>query len=111
MPHVQWALKRPPENLIRRFHAGQVGGDTIQTFLEKGFSLAICCQDCPRMIEWTPPELQRRFGDRLSLKIADLVPRLACTGDDGCGSRRVAVFPHLYDQPWSWPPQTESADA
>jgi hypothetical protein len=97
-------LERPPERLIRRFHVGQVGDDTIQTFLTKGFSLAICCQDCPRTTEWTPPELERRFGDKLHLRIADLVPRLACAGEDGCGSHHVAVFPHLYDGEWSWTP-------
>lgn len=104
MPCVLSTLKRPPEHLVRRFHTGQVGGDTIRTFLEKGYSLAICCQDCPRMIEWTPPALQKRFGDRLDLRMADLVRRLSCAGDDGCGSRFVAVFPHFYDQPWTWSP-------
>jgi hypothetical protein len=47
MTDVRSSLERPPERLIRQFHVGQVGDDTIQTFLMKGFSLAICCQDCP----------------------------------------------------------------
>jgi hypothetical protein len=94
-------LKRPPEPAVRRFHAGQVGGDTIRTFLAKGYSLAICCKDCPPLVEWTPPELERRFGDRPDLRIADLAPRLSCAGAGGCGSRDIAVFPHLYDQPWT----------
>jgi hypothetical protein len=102
MTEVRSTLKRPAEKLIRQFHVGQVGDDTIQTFLMKGFSLAICCQDWPRHTEWTPPELERRFGDKLGLRIADLVPRLACTGELGCGSHSVAVFPHLYDGEWSW---------
>jgi hypothetical protein len=97
-------IERPPEYMIRRFHVGQVGKDTVRTFLEKGYSLGICCRDCPRLIEWTPPELLQRFADRLDLRIADLVPRLTCAGDEGCGSHDIAVFPHLYDQPWSWPP-------
>lgn len=95
-------LTRPPEHLVRAFHAGQVGDDTIRTFLAKGYSLAICCKQCPRLVEWTPPELERRFGKRLDLRVADLVPRLSCAGEGGCGAREVAVFPHLYDKPWTW---------
>lgn len=97
-------LKRPPAKLLRRFDAGRIGDDTLQTFLAKGFSLAICCRACPRLIEWTPPQLLERFGSRLELRIADLAARLVCTGKDGCGSRDVAVFPHLYDLPWTWSP-------
>jgi hypothetical protein len=59
------------------------------------------------MVEWTPADLQTRFGDRLELKVADLVPRLACTGPDGCGCHDVAVFPHLYDGAWSWAPSAD----
>lgn len=98
-------LRRPAAKLVQRFHVGMVGDDTIQTFLEKGWSLGIFCKHCPRIVEWTPPELVKRFGDRLGLRIADLVPRLACTGDEGCGSKEVAVGPHLYDGEWSWPPR------
>jgi hypothetical protein len=97
-------LKRPSEKLLRRFDADQIGDDTIRTFLTKGFSLAICCRDCPRLSEWTPPQLLERFGSRLDLRIADLAKRLACTGEGGCGSHDIAVFPHLYDLPWSWSP-------
>ncbi len=107
MTEIRSTLKRPDAKFILRFHAGQVGPDTISTYLEKGWSLAICCKDCPRTIEWTPAELQRRFGDRRELKIADLVSRLACTGLDGCGSHEVAVFPHLYDGAWNWAPSAE----
>lgn len=95
-------LTRPPEKLLRHFHIGQIGSDTVRVFLTKGFSLAICCRDCPRVIEWTPPELEARFGGRPDLRIADLATRLACTGDKGCGSRNIALFPHLYDGEWSW---------
>jgi hypothetical protein len=100
-------LERPPEHLIRMSHPGMVGDRTIGLLLEQGFSLVICCKDCPRVIEWTPPELARRFGDRLGLKLADLVPRLSCTGEDGCKSRDVAVFPQLYAGEWRWPRQPD----
>jgi hypothetical protein len=98
-------LQRPDEKLISRFGLWQVKDHTIRTYLEKGFSLGICCRNCPRTIEWTPPELLQGFGDRLDLPLKVLVPRLSCTGDDGCGSHDIAVFPHLYDQAWRWPPQ------
>lgn len=96
-------LKRPAQNLIDRFDVWQVKDRTIRGFLEKGFSLAICCKACRRMIEWTPPMLLERFGSRLDLPLADLVPRLACAGEEGCDSKEVAVFPHLYDGEWRWP--------
>jgi hypothetical protein len=98
-------LQRPAEKMISRFGLWQVKDHTIRTYLEKGFSLGICCRACPRTIEWTPQELLRRFGDRLDLLLKDLVPRLSCTGEDGCGSHDIAVFPHLYDGSWTWPPQ------
>jgi len=60
-------LQRPDEKLISRFGLWQVKDHTIRTYLEKGFSLGICCRNCPRTIEWTPPELLRRFEDRLDL--------------------------------------------
>ena len=95
-------LQRPAEKLISRFDIWQVKDRTIRNYLEKGFSLAICCKGCPRTIEWTPPMLLAMFGQKLDLKLADLVPRLSCSGDDGCGSKDVAVFPHLYDGAWRW---------
>ncbi|QUD90316.1 hypothetical protein [Phenylobacterium montanum] len=102
-------LKRPPAKMIAGFHARQVGADTVRTFLQNGWSLAICCKACPRVVEWTPPRLQAIFAERLDLKIAALAPRLACTGEDGCGSREVAVFPHAYDGDWTWPPPAPQA--
>jgi hypothetical protein len=93
--------------MIERFHVGQVGDDTIRTLLEKSFSLAICCKDCPRLIEWTPPELEQRFGNRVGLRLADLVPRLTCTGDDGCGSHEIAVYPNFWPGGWRWTPPAE----
>ncbi len=104
MSDVPSTLKRPPAKLLLRFHIGQIGNDTVRTYLTKGWSLAICCKDCPRLIEWTPAELERRFGERLDLRIADIAKRLTCSGDEGCGSRDIAVFPHLYDGAWTWPP-------
>jgi hypothetical protein len=98
------SLKRPDETLISRFALWQVRDRTVRNYLQKGFSLAICCRACPRMVEWTPAELLRRFEQRLDLPLKDLVPRLSCTGDAGCGSHDIAVFPHLYDGPWTWPP-------
>ncbi|HEY2660673.1 MAG TPA: hypothetical protein VGI79_13195 [Caulobacteraceae bacterium] len=100
----QSTMRRPDAKLITRFALWQVKDDTVLTYLEKGYSLGICCRNCPRTIEWTPPQLQRRFETRLDLPLKDLVPRLSCTGEGGCGSHDIAVFPHLYDLPWTWPP-------
>jgi hypothetical protein len=102
-------LKRPPAKMVQNFHLGQVGDDTIGSYLAAGFSLAICCKDCPRLIEWTPPELERLFGQRLDLRIADLAARFTCAGEGGCGSHDIAVFPHLYDGAWTWPRSADGA--
>lgn len=106
-PHPPSTLRRPTAKQLQRFRLTDIGDDTIGGYLEKGFSLAICCRECPRLIEWTPPELERRFGDRLELRIVDVASRLSCAGEEGCGSREVAVFPHLYDGKWSWPPTAQ----
>jgi len=98
------SLTPPAKKALKAFHAGQVGSDTIETYLQKGWSLANCCKACERLVEWTPPELVQRFGDRTRLRIAAVIERLACTGGSGCGSREIAVFPHLYDLAWRWPP-------
>jgi len=95
-------LKPPPRSALARFHVGQVGDDTVASYLAKGWSLAICCKACTRLVEWAPPELDRRFGDQPHLRIAAILERLTCAGEDGCGSREIAVFPHLYDG--AWPP-------
>ena len=96
--------KRPPEHLIRRFHVGQIRPtDTIGTYLSHGWSLWICCRDCSDMIEWTPPELAKRFDTWPELRIVDLYPRLGCKGGDGCGGKDVAVFNSPYQGSWSWP--------
>lgn len=93
-------LKRPPAKLLARFEPKQAGDDTIETYLTKGFSLAICCRNCPRLAEWTPLDLAERFA--LNTRIVDLASRLSCSAPDGCGSHDVAVFPHAYDGPWRW---------
>ena len=90
-------VKPPPKAALQRFHVGQVGDDTIATYLAKGWSLAICCKACARLVEWTPPKLREMLGAPEAVRLADLVPRLACKGEGGCGSDEVAVFPHLYD--------------
>lgn len=97
-------LKPPPKKALQAFHVGQVGGDTVSTYLEQGWSLAICCKACERLMEWTPPELVARFGVRDFPPIAAVAARLVCGGEAGCGSHDIAVFPHLYDGPWTWPP-------
>lgn len=107
--HPPSTLKRPGAKLLSRFRLDDIKDDTVRVFLTKGFSLAICCRDCPRMIEWTPADLERRFGHVLDLRIADLAPRLSCSAEDGCGSHDIAVFPHAYDGPWSWPPDDPAA--
>jgi hypothetical protein len=106
MPDARSSLKRPPKKLLQNFDLDKIDrDDTIRAYLERGYSLAICCKDCPRLIEWTPPDLEQRFGERLDLRIRDLAARLTCAGEVGCGSRNVAVYPHLYDWPWDWPPR------
>ena len=59
------------------------------------------------MIEWTPPELERRFSP--DTRIADIAARLSCSGPGGCGAKDVAVFEHLYDHPWRWEPSNGRA--
>lgn len=101
--HITSTLERPSAKLLSRFRLDDLHDDTVRVFLTKGFSLAICCRDCPRVIEWTPADLEQRFGHILDLRIADIAPRLSCTGDEGCGSHDIAVFPHGYDGHWTWP--------
>jgi len=99
-------LKRPDEADLARFRfTGIKRNDDIRKYLTAGWSLAICCRNCPRIVEWTPPMLLEKFGDRPGLTIQKLFPHLACKGEGGCGSRDVVVFPHLYDHKWEWPPR------
>jgi hypothetical protein len=107
LAHAQQGPTRPPAKAVQAFRPEQAGRDTVRTYLSKGWSLAICCKDCPRLVEWTPDALHRRFSGRLDLRIADQASRLTSAGDDGCGSARVAVFPHPFEGDWSW---TSAAD-
>jgi hypothetical protein len=75
-PGASSTLKRPPAHLLRSFRLGQIGDDTVRTYLANGWSLAICCRNCPRLIEWTPPQLEEKFGDRVNLRIADIAQRV-----------------------------------
>jgi hypothetical protein len=93
----------PEAYLIRTFNIRQVAGLSVRWFLKGKFSLGICCRDCSRLSEWTPPELEEKFAGKLDLPVAEIVKRLACTGEGGCGSHSVAVFPHLYDLPYTPP--------
>jgi hypothetical protein len=93
-------IKLPSAKMISRFDVRQVEGDRIEDYLAKGWSLGIVCKACQRLIEWTPPDLEAKFGTKAKLKIADLVPRLKCSGQEGCGGADIAVFPHLYDHFW-----------
>jgi len=102
--HPTSTLRRPHDRLLKAFRISDVGNDTVASYLRQGFSLAICCKDCPRLIEWTPPELEARFGHQPDRRIADIAARLTCKGEGGCGAQEVAVFPHLYDRPWTWTP-------
>ncbi len=93
-------IKWPTERQLSRFGVWQVKDDRIEEYLEKGFSLGLVCRNCGRRLEWTPPELEAKFGRMPKVRIADLVPRLKCSGEGGCGSTDIAVFPHLYDGDW-----------
>lgn len=92
-------LRAPPKSALRNFRPAQAGSDTVATYLKKGWSLAICCKACERLVEWTPSDLAARFAGRKNVRIAELASRLACKGDAGCGADEVAVFPHLWDGP------------
>jgi hypothetical protein len=98
-------IERPSAKDLSRYRAdiAVMRADTVRTFLTNGWSLAVCCCDCPRLVEWTPPELLEKFGERLDLSIADIARRIACTGAEGCGSKNVAVFPWPYALDWKWP--------
>ncbi len=95
-------IERPPEKWIRAFRPGMVGRDRIRDLLKDGFSLVICCKDCPRMVEWTPPELADRFAGKVDLPLIELIPRLTCAGESGCGSPEIAVFPNFWPGDWRW---------
>jgi hypothetical protein len=74
--------KRPAEYLLRKWKGvtAEMRSETIRSYLVGGYALCLCCLDCPRCIQWTPPELAERFAGKLNTTIADLVGRVACKG-------------------------------
>jgi hypothetical protein len=98
----------PEKKYLRAFRLSQVWNDRVETYLQKGWSLGICCKACERLVEWTPPDLQARFGGEPDLRIAVIAQRLKCSGEGGCGSKDIAVFPHPYDEAWTWPPASSA---
>jgi hypothetical protein len=95
-------LKRPtPAKFAKGLTGREMYFDTIGLYLRNGWSLAVCCMDCPRITEWTPPMLAERFAGKLNVTIGDLVGRVACKGEGGCKSKNIALFPHPYDHAWT----------
>lgn len=99
-------LKPLPKAMLRVFRFDRrMAGDTIQLYLENNCSVAVCCRDCGRLVELTPPDMAERFPDRLGLTMADLMAKLTCNKDHGgCGSRDIAIWPHPYAHKWTWEP-------
>ena len=62
-----------------------------------GYSLGICWKQCERVIEWTRPSLSDGMAPCFYLRIDAIAERLMCSGAEGCKSREVAVFTHLFD--------------
>src|ERR1700748_357252 len=85
-------LKRPEEKAIRSFKPWMIGKDTIGTLLDNGWSLGICCRHCPRTIEMKPEAIEARFGAYRGLRLIDLLPKLECGTDKGCGSKEMVLF-------------------
>lgn len=99
---VPSTLKRPTKKQLRAFHAGMIDpAHTVRLYLERSYSLAICCKDCGRLTEWTPADLAERFSGKEEASIRDVAPRLKCSSEP-CGSTAIAVFPHLFDGVWTW---------
>ena len=94
-----------PEKMLQRSRTDlRMQKDTIQLYLEKGWSLAVCCCHCPRIVEWAPPDLAEGFASKLDTTISAVLARVACKGEGGCGSKNVALFPHAYDHAWTTGP-------
>ncbi|HVY33892.1 MAG TPA: hypothetical protein VG960_05670 [Caulobacteraceae bacterium] len=92
-PGQPTTLKRPEEKAIRSFRPWMIGQDTIGTLLDNGWSLGVCCRDCPRCIEMKPEAIEAKFGAYRHLKLVDLLPKLECGTDKGCGSKDMVLFP------------------
>jgi hypothetical protein len=86
-------LKRPEEKAIRSFKPWMIGADTIGTLLDNNWSLGICCRHCPRTIEMKPEAIEEKFGAYRGLRLVDLLPKLTCGQDAGCGSTDMVLFP------------------
>lgn len=70
-----------------------IGADTIGTLLDNNWSLGICCRHCPRTIEMKPEAIEKKFGAYRGLRLLDLLPKLTCGQDAGCGSTDMVLFP------------------
>ncbi len=92
-PGLPTTLKRPEEKAIRSFKPWMIGNDTIATLLDNGWSLGVCCRDCPRTIEMKVEEIEARFGAYRGLRLVDLLPKLTCGAPKGCGSTDMVLFP------------------
>lgn len=92
-PGLPTTLKRPEEKAIRSFKPWMIGADTIGTLLDRGWSLGVCCRGCPRTIEMTPAALEEKFGAYRQLRLVDLLPKLECGTEKGCGSKDMVLFP------------------
>jgi hypothetical protein len=92
-PGLPNKLKRPEEKAIRSFKPWMVENHTIGDYLDKGWSLGVCCRRCPRTIEMKPEAIEERFGAHRHLKMAVLLPKLVCGERKGCGSTDMVLFP------------------
>jgi hypothetical protein len=92
-PGLPTTLTRPEAKAIRSFRPWMVGGDTIATLLDNGWSLGICCRNCPRTIDMKPEAIENRFAGHRDFKLVDLLPLLSCGEEKGCGSTDMVIFP------------------
>ncbi len=92
-PGLPTTLKRAEEKAIRSFKPWMIGNDTIATLLDNRWSLAICCRHCPRTLEMKVEEIEARFGAYRGLRLVDLLPKLECGTEKGCGSKDMVLFP------------------
>jgi hypothetical protein len=104
-PGLPTQLKRPEEKTIRSFKPWMIGDDTIATLLDNGWSMGICCRECPRTIEMKPEAIEEKFGGYRRLRLVDLLPKLTCGTDKGCGSTDMVLFP------WKEKPTTSKPEA
>lgn len=102
-PPVPIATAAPTERRFIAVHP-MMTANPISLFLEKGWSLRLHCFDCGREVEWTPRVLMGRFAGSYGATLGDLAPRMSCSAE-GCGSRRIMLYPVNYGaRDWVWPP-------